>query len=79
MAADDEARRVRDAVRRHARTRAFAEAEQILSALLSDPGVQAARARITPTPTPPLPLASENTAVRLGKTTASEDTWVLTL
>ncbi|MEU7088135.1 hypothetical protein [Streptomyces achromogenes] len=38
--------RVQDAVRRHARTRAFAEAEKVISAVLSDPGVQEARARV---------------------------------
>ena len=38
--------RVRDAVRRHARTRAFAEAEAVISAVLSDPGVQEARERV---------------------------------
>lgn len=46
-ASDQEAaeRRVQDAVRRHARTRAFAEAEDVISAVLSDPGVQEARER----------------------------------
>ncbi|MFF9431915.1 hypothetical protein [Streptomyces sp. NPDC014746] len=38
--------RVRDAVRRHARTRAFTEAEDVISAVLSDPGVQEARERM---------------------------------
>ncbi|WP_199564823.1 hypothetical protein [Streptomyces sp. AC1-42W] len=38
--------RVQDAVRRHARTRAFAEAEDVISAVLSDPGVQEARERV---------------------------------
>ncbi|MFD5557777.1 hypothetical protein ACFWIA_28550 [Streptomyces sp. NPDC127068] len=38
--------RVPDSVRRHARTRAFAEAEDVVSALLSDPGVREARARV---------------------------------
>lgn len=38
--------RVRDAVRRHARTRAFAEAEDVISAVLSDPGVREARERV---------------------------------
>ncbi|MFI8287324.1 hypothetical protein ACIF84_30295 [Streptomyces albidoflavus] len=33
--------RVRDAVRWHARTRAFAEAEDVISVVLSDPGVRA--------------------------------------
>ncbi|MEU9594361.1 hypothetical protein AB0D84_32220 [Streptomyces sp. NPDC048193] len=37
---------VRDAVRRHARTRAFAEAEDVISAVLSDPGVREARERV---------------------------------
>ncbi|MEU4655003.1 hypothetical protein AB0G32_13880 [Streptomyces sp. NPDC023723] len=49
MSADDQEtgeQRVRDAVRRHARTRAFAEAEDVISAVLSDPGVQAARERV---------------------------------
>jgi hypothetical protein len=42
----EEERRVQDAVRRHARTRAFAEAEDVISAVLSDPGVQEARERV---------------------------------
>ncbi|WP_239075930.1 hypothetical protein [Streptomyces sp. SID9913] len=37
---------MQDAVQRHARTRAFAEAEDVISAVLSDPGVQAARNRV---------------------------------
>ncbi|MFK0182537.1 hypothetical protein ACIQVR_42055 [Streptomyces xanthochromogenes] len=47
-AGDQEAgeQRVRDAVRRHARTRAFAEAEDVISAVLSDPGVREARERV---------------------------------
>ncbi|MER6916697.1 hypothetical protein ABT354_34025 [Streptomyces sp. NPDC000594] len=47
-ASDQEAgeQRVRDAVRRHARTRAFAEAEDFISAVMSDPEVQAARERV---------------------------------
>ncbi|WP_369265830.1 hypothetical protein [Streptomyces harbinensis] len=47
-ASDQEAaeQRVQDAVRRHARTRAFAEAEDVISAVLSDPGVQEARERV---------------------------------
>ncbi|MFJ4576872.1 hypothetical protein ACIP4W_36815 [Streptomyces sp. NPDC088846] len=47
-ASDQEAaeQRVQDAVRRHARARAFTEAEDVISAVLSDPGVQAARARV---------------------------------
>ncbi|MFD0199104.1 hypothetical protein ACWHAN_31410 [Streptomyces albidoflavus] len=35
--------RVRDPVGRHARTRAFAEAEDVISVVLSAPGVQEAR------------------------------------
>ncbi|WP_413804186.1 hypothetical protein [Streptomyces sp. OE57] len=46
MTAPEEERRVQDAVRRHARTRAFAEAEDVISAVLSDPGVQEARERV---------------------------------
>ncbi|MCE7079595.1 hypothetical protein [Streptomyces sp. ST2-7A] len=38
--------RVREALRRHSRTRAFLEAEKVISALLSDPGVQEARTRV---------------------------------
>lgn len=47
-ASDQEAeeQRVQDAVRRHARTSAFAEAEDVISAVLADPGVQAARERV---------------------------------
>ncbi|MFB6814439.1 hypothetical protein ACFCV8_07825 [Streptomyces sp. NPDC056347] len=47
-ASDQEApeQRVQDAGRRHARTRAFAEAEDVISAVLSDPGVQEARERV---------------------------------
>ncbi|MFJ6669079.1 hypothetical protein [Streptomyces sp. NPDC091383] len=47
-ASDQEAaeQRVRDAVRRDARTRAFAEAEDVISAVLADPGVQEARDRV---------------------------------
>ncbi|MEV5568023.1 hypothetical protein AB0L54_35000 [Streptomyces sp. NPDC052196] len=47
-ASDQEAaeQRVQDAVRRHARTRAFAEAEDVISAVLSDPGVREARDRV---------------------------------
>uniref|UniRef100_UPI00367322E6 hypothetical protein n=1 Tax=Bacillus tropicus TaxID=2026188 RepID=UPI00367322E6 len=41
-----EEQRVQDAVRRHARTRAFAEAEDVFSAVLSDPRVQEARDRV---------------------------------
>ena len=37
---------MREAVRRHVRASAFAEAEQVISALLSDPGVQEARAQV---------------------------------
>ncbi|WP_168712457.1 hypothetical protein [Streptomyces sp. A1277] len=46
MSANDQEaaeQRVQDAVRRHARTRTFEEAEDVISAVLSDPGVQAAR------------------------------------
>ncbi|MFI0234878.1 Helicase associated domain protein [Streptomyces sp. NPDC017086] len=46
MSTPEEERRVQEAVRRHARTRAFAEAEAVISAVLSDPGVQEARARV---------------------------------
>jgi hypothetical protein len=46
MTTPEEERRVQDAVRRHARTRAFAEAEDVISAVLSDPGVQEARDRV---------------------------------
>ncbi|MYQ55009.1 MULTISPECIES: hypothetical protein [unclassified Streptomyces] len=47
-ASDQEAveRRVRDAARRHGRTRAFAEAEDVISAVLADPGVREARERV---------------------------------
>ncbi|MEU8741949.1 hypothetical protein ACFYPK_33145 [Streptomyces halstedii] len=47
-ASDQEAveRRVRDAVRRDGRTRAFAEAEDVISAVLSDPEVREARERV---------------------------------
>ncbi|MER0450080.1 hypothetical protein ABR738_37015 [Streptomyces sp. Edi4] len=41
-----EEQRVREAVRRHGRERAFAEAEDVISAVLSDPGVRAARDRV---------------------------------
>lgn len=41
-----EEQRVQDAVRRHARTRAFAGAEDVISAVLSDPGVREARDRV---------------------------------
>ncbi|MFI1831326.1 hypothetical protein ACH41E_33505 [Streptomyces sp. NPDC020412] len=37
---------VQEAVRQHGRTRAFAAAEDVISAVLSDPGVQEARARV---------------------------------
>ncbi|MFG3013506.1 hypothetical protein ACGFZB_24135 [Streptomyces cinerochromogenes] len=37
---------MQEAVRRHARTSAFAEAEQVLSFVLSGLGVQEARARV---------------------------------
>lgn len=47
-ASDQEAaeQRGQEAVRRHARTRAFAEAEDVISAVLSDPGVREARERV---------------------------------
>ncbi|MFJ7201105.1 MULTISPECIES: hypothetical protein [unclassified Streptomyces] len=47
-ASDQEAaeQRVQDAVRRHARTRAFAEAEDVISAVLSDPGARKAQDRV---------------------------------
>ncbi|MFE9782234.1 hypothetical protein ACFYPA_29285 [Streptomyces sp. NPDC005775] len=38
--------RVRGAVRRHARARAFTEAEDVITAVLADPGVREARARV---------------------------------
>ncbi|MFD5820263.1 hypothetical protein [Streptomyces sp. NPDC127038] len=38
--------RVQEAVRRHGRARAFAEAEKVIALLLSDPGVQEARAQV---------------------------------
>ncbi|MER6774413.1 hypothetical protein ABT389_32310 [Streptomyces bacillaris] len=41
-----EEQRMQDAVRRHARTRAFTEAEDVISAVLSDPRVQEARDRV---------------------------------
>ncbi|MFZ4301809.1 hypothetical protein ACOZE3_28355 [Streptomyces cinereoruber] len=43
---DGEERRVREAVRQHARNSAFGEAEKTFSAVLSDPGIRAARARV---------------------------------
>ncbi|MGV9884780.1 hypothetical protein [Streptomyces sp. NPDC003006] len=46
MTTPEEERCVQEAVRRHARTRAFAEAEDVISAVLSDPGVQEARDRV---------------------------------
>ncbi|MGJ5899301.1 hypothetical protein ACSCBZ_46295 [Streptomyces niveiscabiei] len=46
MTAPEEERRVQEAVRRHVRNSAFAEAEKAISLLLSDPGVQEARARM---------------------------------
>ncbi|MEU0022575.1 hypothetical protein ABZ173_33545 [Streptomyces rochei] len=46
MTTPEEERRVQDAVRRHARTRAFAEAEGVISAVLADPGVREARQRV---------------------------------
>ncbi|MGW1819263.1 hypothetical protein ACWCQM_37635 [Streptomyces sp. NPDC002125] len=41
-----EEQRVKAAVRRHGRERAFAEAEHVISALLADPGVQQAGAQV---------------------------------
>ncbi|MFF1511959.1 hypothetical protein [Streptomyces sp. NPDC058326] len=46
MTAPEEERRVQEAARRRARTRAFAKAEHVISAVLSDPAVQEARARV---------------------------------
>ncbi|GGR47334.1 hypothetical protein GCM10010497_58310 [Streptomyces cinereoruber] len=46
MTTDGEERCVREAVRQHARNSAFTEAEKTISAVLSDPGVQEARARV---------------------------------
>ncbi|MFB9539755.1 MULTISPECIES: hypothetical protein [Streptomyces] len=37
---------MQEAVRRHVRNSAFAEAEQVISFVLSDPGVHEARARV---------------------------------
>ncbi|MFE6885807.1 hypothetical protein [Streptomyces sp. NPDC057702] len=47
-ASDQEAaeQRVQGAVRQHARTRAFAQAEDVISTVLSDPGVREARERV---------------------------------
>ncbi|WP_258038766.1 hypothetical protein [Streptomyces sp. SM12] len=42
----EEEQRVLEAVRRDGRARAFAEAEDVISHLLSDPGVQEARAQV---------------------------------
>ncbi|MGP3632454.1 hypothetical protein ACTU45_03585 [Streptomyces sp. 24-1644] len=41
-----EERSVQEALRRNGRSRAFTEAEDVFSALLADPGVQEARARV---------------------------------
>ncbi|MEU9189423.1 hypothetical protein AB0D14_33760 [Streptomyces sp. NPDC048484] len=41
-----EEQRVQEAVRRHGRERAFAEAEKVISALMSDPGVREAGAQV---------------------------------
>lgn len=46
MTGDREEQRVQEAVRRHVRTSAFAEAEDVISFVLSDPRVQKVRARI---------------------------------
>lgn len=48
-----EEQRVQEAVRRHARNSAFAEAEKAISFMLSDPGVQEARARVEAAETQP--------------------------
>ncbi|MFD8630281.1 hypothetical protein ACFV4E_41660 [Streptomyces hygroscopicus] len=46
MASRDDEQRVQEAVRGHVRTRAYAEAEDVISAVLSDPGVREARDRV---------------------------------
>ncbi|MGW4995201.1 hypothetical protein ACWEQ3_47825 [Streptomyces mirabilis] len=46
MASRDEEQRVQEAVRRHVRNSAFAEAEHVISFVLSDPQVQEARAQV---------------------------------
>ncbi|MEU2226708.1 hypothetical protein [Streptomyces sp. NPDC018347] len=46
MTTGGEERHVQEAVQRHVRTSACAEAEKAVSPLLSDPGVQEARARV---------------------------------
>lgn len=46
MTERNEEQPVQEAVRRHVRNSAFAEAEKVISALLSDPGVQEARAQV---------------------------------
>ncbi|WP_405691396.1 hypothetical protein [Streptomyces sp. NBC_00057] len=46
MAAREEEQRVQAAVQRHVRTNAFAEADKVISFVLSDPQVQQARAQI---------------------------------
>ncbi|MFH0178721.1 hypothetical protein ACIA6D_43975 [Streptomyces cacaoi] len=46
MTVPEEEQRVREAVRRHVRNSAFAEAEKVISFVLSDPGVQKARAQV---------------------------------
>ncbi|BCL33437.1 hypothetical protein ACFFS2_39240 [Streptomyces aurantiacus] len=46
MASRDEEQRVQEAVQRHVRRRAFAEAEQVISLVLADPQVQEARAQV---------------------------------
>ncbi|MFI8370936.1 hypothetical protein [Streptomyces sp. NPDC085466] len=45
MPSSQEEWRVQEAVRQHSRARAFVEAEHVISAVLSDPGVQEARGR----------------------------------
>ncbi|MBM7054111.1 hypothetical protein [Streptomyces durocortorensis] len=46
MTAAGKDQRVQEAVRRHVRTRAFADAENVFTAVLSDPGVREARDRL---------------------------------
>ncbi|GHH88822.1 hypothetical protein GCM10018793_69920 [Streptomyces sulfonofaciens] len=46
MTAPEEEQRVQEAVRRHARNRAFAEAEQVISLVLADPQVRQAREHV---------------------------------
>ncbi|MFH8993043.1 hypothetical protein [Streptomyces sp. NPDC017940] len=46
MAAHEEDRRVQEAVRRYVRTSAFAEAEKVISFVLSNPQVRQAREQV---------------------------------